>query len=418
MNRKNASGFDACEDWSLSYCPRFAAICRTQHAPFACADPDIAFALRENTSPARRKSALVFQRSRNFIGRQNDIQGLNRNPLEGNWKTGIKGVDDLILDTDTSMQVHAASGNKADNSFFAIPFILGILGFAFQCKNNKGDTWVTSAFFLLNGLAVVIYLNQYPYQPRERDYAYVASFYAFAIWIGFGVLFIYDFISKKMNATSGAILATVVGLSAPTIMAAEGWDDHNRSLRTMSRDFAHNYLNSCAPNAILFTNGDNDTFPLWYAQEVEGIRTDVRVCNLSLLQTDWYINQMRRAAYESAPVPFTIPVEKYVQGTRDVVYVMDKGTGPMNLKKAIEFIASDDINNKLDYGNKPLDYLPAKTLYVNIDSMAVMKNKVISVKDTARLVKTIKWTLTNQYLTKEKMMVLDLIQKLNHPEMD
>ncbi len=345
----------------------------------------------------------------NFIGRQNDIQGLNKNPLEGNWKTGIKGVDDAFLDTDTSLQPHAAENNKADNSFYALPFILGILGFAFQYKNNKGDTWVTAAFFLLNGLAVLIYLNQYPYQPRERDYAYVASFYAFAIWIGFGVLFIYDFLSKKINATTGAIVATVAGLAIPTIMAAEGWDDHNRSLRTMSRDFAVNYLNSCAPNAILFTNGDNDTFPLWYAQEVEGVRTDVRVCNLSLLQTDWYINQMRRAAYESAPVPFTIPAEKYVQGTRDVVYIMDKGTGPMNLKKAIEFVESDDINNKLDYGTRPIEYLPTKTFFIPVDSMAVMKNKVINVADTGRLVKNIKWTLNNQYITKEKLMVLDLI---------
>ena len=215
----------------------------------------------------------------NFIGRQNDIQGLNANPLEGNWKTGITSLDNAILDTDTSMQPHAASNNKANNSFYALPFILGILGFLFQYKNNKMDTWVTALIFLLNGLAVVIYLNQYPYQPRERDYAYVASFYGFAIWIGFGVLFIYDFISKKMSATSGAIIATVVGLVIPTIMAAEGWDDHNRELRTMSRDFATNYLNSCEPNAIIFTNGDNDTFPLWYAQEVEGVRTDVRVVN-------------------------------------------------------------------------------------------------------------------------------------------
>ena len=350
----------------------------------------------------------------NFIGRQNDIQGLNANPLEGNWKTGIKGFDDFILDTDTSKVPHAASDNKANNSFFALPFILGILGFAFQYKNNKGDTWVVSLMFLLTGLAIVVYLNQYPYQPRERDYAYAASFYAFAIWIGFGVLFIYDFISKKMSATAGAMLATVVGLIIPTIMAAQGWDDHNRAKRTMSRDFAINYLNSCAPNAILFTNGDNDTFPLWYAQEVEGIRTDVRVVNLSLLQTDWYIKQMRRAAYESAPVPFTIPQEKLIQSKREVVYLMDKGTGPMSLKKGIDFVESDDISNKLDgYGNKPLDYLPSKTFYVPVDSMAVMREKVIAVKDTARLVKSIKWSINRSYLTKNDLMVLDLIAHNN-----
>jgi tetratricopeptide (TPR) repeat protein len=349
----------------------------------------------------------------NFIGRQNDIQGLNGNPLEGNWKTGIKGLDDVLLDTDTAFVPHSASNNMASNSFYALPFILGLLGFVFHVKNNKNDTWVVSLLFLLNGVAVVFYLNQYPYQPRERDYAYVASFYAFAIFIGLGVLFIFDFLSRKTNAKTASIVATVVGLIIPALMAAEGWDDHNRSKRTMSRDFAVNYLNTCAPNAILFTNGDNDTFPLWYAQEVEGVRTDVRVVNLSLLQTDWYINQMRRAAYESAPVPFTIPPEKYVQSKREVVYIMDKGTGPMNLKKAIDFVVSDDLENKLDYGNKPLDYFPTKTFYVPVDSASVMREKVITVKDTARLVKSIKWSINRQYLTKNDLMVLDLIAHNN-----
>jgi tetratricopeptide (TPR) repeat protein len=349
----------------------------------------------------------------NFIGRQNDIQGLTGNPLEGNWKTGIKGLDDWRLDTDTSFEPHSTSNNKASNSYYALPFILGIFGFIFLYQSDKKDLWIVSLFFLLNGLAVVIYLNQYPYQPRERDYAYVASFYAFAIWIGFGVLFIFDFLSKKTNAKNAAIAGILVGLLIPTIMASQNWDDHNRSKRTMSRDFAVNYLNSCAPNAVLFTNGDNDTFPLWYAQEVEGIRTDVRVVNLSLLQTDWYIAQARRAAYESAPVPFTIPADKLVQGTREVVYLMDKGTGPMNLKKAIEFVESDDIANKLDYGSKPYDYFPSKTFYVPVDSMQVMREKVIAVKDTGRLVKNIKWDINRQYITKNDLMVLDLIAHNN-----
>jgi len=349
----------------------------------------------------------------NFIGRQNDIQGLNGNPLEGNWKTGIKGIDDVVLDSDSSLETHQTSNNKANNSFYALPFILGVLGFAFQYRKNKPDLWVVALLFLLTGLAIVVYLNQYPYQPRERDYAYAASFYAFAFWIGFGVLFIFDLLSKKANAMPAAAIATIIGLIIPTLMAAEGWDDHNRSKRTMSRDFAINYLNSCAPNAILFTNGDNDTFPLWYAQEVEGIRTDVRVVNLSLLQTDWYINQMRRAAYESAPVPFTIPAEKYVQGTRDVVYIMDKGAGAMDLRKAIEFVESDDIANKYEGYGKPLDYLPSKTFYIPVDSAAVMREKIISVKDTARLAKNIKWSINRSYLTKNDLMVLDLIAHNN-----
>ena len=343
----------------------------------------------------------------NFIGRQNDIQGLNGNPLEGNWKTGIKGIDDVVLDTDTSFVTHAASNNLASNSFYALPFILGLLGFFFHVKNNKSDMWVVTLLFLLNGVAVVFYLNQYPYQPRERDYAYVASFYAFAIFIGLGVLFIFDFLSKKTNAKTASIIATVVGLIIPTIMAAEGWDDHNRSKRTMSRDFAINYLNTCAPNAILFTNGDNDTFPLWYAQEVEGIRTDVRVVNLSLLQTDWYINQMRRAAYESGPVPFTIPAEKYTQSKLEVVLLENEEVKPINLKDAISF--ATDENNKV--GN--YNYFKSKTFYVPVDSAQVMREKVISVKDTARLAKNIKWSINKRYITKNDLMVLDLIAHNN-----
>ncbi|MBS1634603.1 MAG: DUF2723 domain-containing protein [Bacteroidetes bacterium] len=343
----------------------------------------------------------------NFVGRQNDIQGLNDNVLEGNTITGIKGFDDAMLGTDTSKVPHAASNNKGTNKFYALPLILGLIGFVFHVLRRKGDAWVVALLFLLTGLAIVIYLNQYPYQPRERDYAYAASFYAFAIWIGFGALAIFDFLSKRMNAKTAGILATAVSMAVPAVMASEGWDDHDRSLRTMSRDFAVNYLNSCAPNAILFTNGDNDTFPLWYAQEVEGIRTDVRVVNLSLLQTDWYINQMRRAAYESAPVPFTIPAEKYAQGTRDVV-VLERSNTPSSIKEALNFVVSDDIQKEKINGI--YEYFPSRSFYLGVDSARVMKEKVIAVKDTNRLVKSFHWSLNNRsYITKNDLMVLDLI---------
>ncbi|MGZ3931471.1 MAG: protein O-mannosyl-transferase family [Bacteroidia bacterium] len=345
----------------------------------------------------------------NFIGRQNDIQGMTRNALEGNAVTGIKAIDDIVLGADSSLKTHLLKNNKGSNYFYALPFLLGLLGFWWHYKNNKNMAWVVGAFFILTGIALIIYLNPTPYQPRERDYAYAGSFYAFAIWIGFGVLFLYEFLSSKTNAKTAAILATALSMVVPGIMAAEGWDDHDRSLRTLSRDVAIDYLQSCAPNAVLFTNGDNDTFPLWYAQEVEGIRTDVRVVNLSLLQTDWYINQMRRAAYDSKPVPFTIPPEKYVQGTRDVVYLFDKKTGPMSLKKAIDFVESDDPNNKLEYGNGNLDYIPSKDFFVNVDSMAVVNNKVVPAKDNGRIAKTVSWRLNRSYVTKNDLMVLDLI---------
>jgi tetratricopeptide (TPR) repeat protein len=350
----------------------------------------------------------------NFVGRQNDQQGLLRNTMEGNWVTGIKFVDDVWLGSDTGLVINRDKNNKATNHFYALPFLLGLLGAVFHFRRKALDAWVVLAFFLLTGVAIVIYLNQTPYQPRERDYAYAGSFYAFAIWIGFGVLGIYNFFANRMGGNYIAIGATAFGMIIPGIMAKEGWDDHNRSLRTLSRDCAINYLQSCAPNAILFTNGDNDTFPLWYAQEVEGIRTDVRVVNLSLLQTDWYINQMRRAAYESAPVPFTIPEDKLQASKREVVYIMARDSKPMKLKDAIDFVVSDDPKNKYDNNGTLIDYIPSKDFYVYVDSLQVMKNKVISVKDTARLAKRISWDLGNRgYITKNDLMVLDLVAHNN-----
>ncbi|MDP3557498.1 MAG: DUF2723 domain-containing protein [Bacteroidota bacterium] len=346
----------------------------------------------------------------NFIGRQNDVQGLMRNTMEGNWVTGIKGFDDFLLDTDTSLKIYRDKNNFAENHFYALPLILGLFGMFFHFKRNKPDAWIVLSFFLLTGLAIVVYLNQTPYQPRERDYAYAGSFYAFAIWIGFGVLFLYDLLSKKAATMGIAIGSTALSLVVPGIMAKEGWNDHDRSLRTMSRDCAINYLQSCAPNAILFTNGDNDTFPLWYAQEVEGIRTDVRVVNLSLLQTDWYIKQMRRAAYDSKPVPFTIPEEKLEASKLEYLVINSQNNTPMNLKDALLQAISDDPTGKYDNGGDLIDVIPTKSFYINVDSLTVMKNKVINVKDTSRLVKRVSWDMGGRsYITKNDLMVLDLI---------
>jgi hypothetical protein len=346
----------------------------------------------------------------NFVGRQNDVQGMMRNTMEGNWVTGITAVDNFLYDSDTTKVIYRDKNNFATNHFYALPLILGLLGMFFHFKRSKPDAWVVLCFFLLTGLAIVVYLNQYPYQPRERDYAYAGSFYAFAIWIGFGVLFIYEKLSQKAATMGIAIGSTALSLVVPGIMAKEGWNDHDRSLRTLSRDVAINYLQSCAPNAILFTNGDNDTFPLWYAQEVEGIRTDVRVCNLSLLQTDWYIKQMRRAAYDSKPVPFTIPEDRLQASQLEYLIVNTQNNKPMELKAALKEAVSEDPALKMDNNGEMIDILPAHTLYVNVDSMAVMKNKVIGVKDTARLTKRITWDLGGRsYVVKNDLMVLDLV---------
>jgi hypothetical protein len=349
----------------------------------------------------------------NFIGKQNDVQGLDNNPTDGNWITGIPAFDNARLDADLTNPPSNGKNNKATNKFYALPFILGLLGLWFQYKKGLKDTFVVFCLFFFTGLAIVIYLNQYPYQPRERDYAFAASFYAFAIWIGLGVLFLYDFLAKKMNAQNAAVAATAVSLVVPSLMGAYGWDDHNRSSKTMARDFAINYLESCAPNAILFTNGDNDTFPLWYAQEVEGVRTDIRVVNLSLFSTDWYINQCRRAAYESAPLPFTMSADKYEASKRDIVYFMDKNIGYVNLKELMDYVASDNPENKYNAGGDYIDVLPSNKFSLPVDSAKVIRNGTVPKGLESRMVKSIDWQLKRNYVLKSDLMVLDLLAGFN-----
>mgnify|MGYP000972561349 CR=1 FL=1 len=350
----------------------------------------------------------------NFVGRQNDIQGSVANNLDGNWVTGIAPFDNFMLDYDTSTPIYRDKNNFATNHYYALPLLLGLLGMFFHFQRNKPDAWIVLSFFFLTGLAIVIYLNQQPYQPRERDYAYTGSFYAFAVWIGFGVLFIYDQLSKRAATMSMSVSSTLLSLIVPGIMVKEGWNDHDRSLRTLSRDCAINYLQSCAPNAIIFTNGDNDTFPLWYAQEVEGIRTDVRVVNLSLLQTDWYIKQMRRAAYESKPVPFTIPEEKLEAEKMSYVILSPQTNEAMPLTEAMKYCVGDDPRTKYDTGNDLIDMLPSRKFYIDVDSATVMKNKVIDPREAARMSKRITWDLGGRnYIVKNDVMVLDLIAHNN-----
>ncbi len=256
----------------------------------------------------------------NFVGRQNDIQG-NGGIRDGNWISGIKFIDEIRLGDQDKLPTELKE-NKGRNTYFFLPLLLGILGMVFMLTRDKlalNYFWIVMLFFFFTGLAIVFYLNQPPFQPRERDYAYAGSFYVFAIYVGFGVAGLAELL-KKLPKNSGAIAATIIGLTAPVIMASQNWDDHDRSNRYTASDYAKNYLNSCAPNAVIFTNGDNDTFPLWYIQEVEGYRTDVRVINLSYFNTDWYINQMRIRAYESAPIDFILKPEQYDVGKRDIIY--------------------------------------------------------------------------------------------------
>ena len=278
-------------------------------------------------------------------------------------------------------------------------------------KKGKQSFWVVMLFFVFTGLAIVVYLNQPPYQPRERDYAYAGSFYAFTIWIGFGVMMIYDLLKKVTPSVISAGIATILSVIAvPVLMANENWDDHDRSGRYTALDFASNYLNSCKPNAILFTNGDNDTFPLWYAQEVEGIRKDVRVVNLSLFNTDWYINQMRRKAYDSDPIKLSMSEDKYVQGKRDVVYLMDdpRVKDYVPLKEIIDFISSDDPRTKLPQAND-LDYAPTRKFRLSVDSAKVVSNGTVKPNLASQILPNIDWNVNKSYVTKGEMMLMDLL---------
>ncbi len=351
----------------------------------------------------------------NFAGRQNDVQG-HGEIVDGNWLSGINFIDSIFLG-DQSNLPPSIGEHKARNTFFFLPLILGLIGIFFQFNASKRDFAIVTMLFFFTGLAIIIYLNQYPFQPRERDYAYAGSFYAFTIWIGLGVLGIIDALTQKvkMNQVVAGGLATVICLTAvPGLMAKEGWDDHNRSNRYTALDFAKMYLDSCDKNAVLFTNGDNDTFPLWYAQEVEGYRTDVRVINLSLLNTDWYIDQMSRAAYDSEPTPFSLKPHQYRQGTRDYIPVIDRNKDGkyIDVKKIVDFF-SDDKNQASMGNNRKMNYSPTKLYSLSIDSAKVVANGTVPKEKVNEVLPEIQWKINKNYLLKKDILMLDLLANFN-----
>ena len=351
----------------------------------------------------------------NFAGRQNDIQG-NGEPEHGNWITGFSFIDDSLYG-DQSKLPDDLKENKGHNVFYCMPLILGLIGLFWQAwytrkkkvmKNGKEEEvllpigiqqfWIVFFLFFMTGLAIVIYLNQTPMQPRERDYAYAGSFYAYAIWCGLGVLAIIDILKRKIKLSGTAVTAivAVITLLVPIQMASQTWDDHDRSNRYTCRDFGQNYLMSLQEkgNPIIFTNGDNDTFPLWYNQEVEGVGTDARVCNLSYLQTDWYIDQMMRPAYNSPSVPITWPRLDFCSGTNEYVSVE-----PEAKKQILDFYKQDPENAKKQFGDEPFElknilknwvrsknpdmhFIPTDTLYVTIDKEAVKKSGMMMATDS------------------------------------
>jgi hypothetical protein len=347
----------------------------------------------------------------NFAGKQNDIQS-HGSITEGQWLSGIPFIDEWRLGPQDNLP-SAQSKNPGRNHFYMLPFLLGLIGLSFHYKKHHKDAWVVSLLFIFTGLAIVVYLNQYPYQPRERDYAYVGSFYAYAIWIGLGVLAIIEKLKKYATANAVAIATIAVCLFAvPGIMASEGWDDHDRSNRYTARDFAKAYLDSCEPDAILFTMGDNDTFPLWYVQEVEGYRTDVRIVNLSLLNTDWYIDQMKRDAYDGKGVPFSMPHNLYRQGTRDVAIFKDVGASQQRweVSKMNKWIQSDAPQTKVNYG-KDYVFFPTKKLSIPVNKAKVIANGTVSTQDAHLIVPNLDWNLNVSQMEKKHMLIIDMIDK-------
>jgi hypothetical protein len=281
-----------------------------------------------------------------------------------------------------------------------------------QYKRNNSGFWLVMAFFIMTGLAIIFYLNQYPNQPRERDYAYVGSFYAFAIWIGIGFMFVYEKLQKLLgNKVSLAVTFVVLIVAVPVLMGAQNWDDHNRSGRYTARDIGANYLKSCAPNSILFTYGDNDSFPVWYNQDVEGVRTDVRVANLSYIQAGWYIEMMRQKAYGSDPLPFTLGPEKYIEGLREQLPVDNRVDKPVNLKEIVQFAGFDDNKYKVDLSGRGdwVNYLPANKYIIDVDSAKVLSNGTVKNYYKDRLVSPIIWDYSDGDAFKGDLAIMDLL---------
>ncbi len=354
----------------------------------------------------------------NFAGKQNDLQGIDiGNRRDGNWKTGISFLDNIRLG-DQSKMPDTLKHNKANNKLFALPLILGILGLIYHYKKDKRDAFVVGLLFFFTGFAIVFYLNQAGNQPRERDYAYVGSFYAFAIWIGLGVLFVKEQLNKLMdNKIAGYVAAAICTLAVPVLMASEEWDDHDRSKKVLARDLAIDYLESCAPNAILITFGDNDTYPLWYAQEVHGIRRDIRVINSSLLGTDWYINQLRYKLNQSDPVDLVWSAEQILGSKRDAVYFFPDLPGatvdqnqPVDLYTLLKDYAGSDDPNKmyLPAGQEEaLNIFPSKNVKIPVDLDLVRKSGTVNIEDS--VVSELTFTIPKNAIGKNDAAILNII---------
>ncbi len=362
----------------------------------------------------------------NFTGRQDDVQG--RIDLHGNWISGINAVDSYLLGISQDNLPSDVLNNKARNTYYFLPLLLGLIGLFFLYNRDKKLFWTMLVFFLFTGIAIQVYTNVRPFEPRERDYSLVGSFYVFALWIGFGVFAIYEKLSAFSKSTLlGPIVSLLCLIAVPGVLISQNWDDHDRSKRKTANAMALQYLEACDPNAILFTIGDNDTFPLWYAQEIEGIRRDVRVVCTSLLNVDWYIDQMKRKAYESDPIPSSLTHDQYKWGTRDYIIKETVTNDTLNIDQFLEFITSDDPRTKYKYileeqgydtsGQRRQDlnanYLPTEFVRIPVDKESVLRNGIVKAKDSALIVPYIDIRIKNSAIYKNRLLMLDIIANNN-----
>lgn len=363
----------------------------------------------------------------NFVGRQNDVQG-RYDDFNGNWISGIKWIDSVHLGMSQDNLPSDVLNNKARNTYYFLPLILGLLGFFFLFHTDKKRFWVLLVFFAMTGIAIQFYTNIRPFEPRERDYSVVGSFYVFAIFIGFGVYSLFQTLSERFETK---LLAPIVSLlcllAVPGILAANNWDDHDRSGKYTANAMARKYLESCAPNSILFTIGDNDSFPLWYLQEIEGVRTDVRVVNTSLFQTDWYIDQMKRKAYESDPIPSQLTHEQYRFGTRDFIIKREITKDTIPISDFMDFISSDKPSTKLrfvaerqgedvrQYPNTLLNtnYFPTSHVRIPVNKDAVLENGVVKPEDADKIEPYLDIKISSSYIYKNRLLMLDIIANNN-----
>ncbi len=358
----------------------------------------------------------------NFSGRQDDFQGTFSNQyINGNWLSGLPPVDNARIGSQQGLPAQIKN-QKARNMYYMLPFLFGIIGLIFLF--NKSQRWALIFFylFLMTGIFLIVYFNSPPREPRERDYTSVGSFFTYCVFIGMGVIALYSWLKDKIPAMASATFATVLGMVAvPTVMAINNWDDHNRHDRRMARDFANNYLESCPPNAILFTQGDNDTYPLWYAQEVEGIRTDVRIANLSLLGVDWYIEHLQKASNDAAPIPFhsDFTIDKYRGNKRDIIQFFEnkKVAKPGRyypVDDIVEFMLSDNKNAKARSGRgDEVNYMPTKKFLLEVDTAAVLRANLIPESLKNRIVSEIKWENNKRNIIKYDLAIMAMLAALD-----